>query len=242
MIRSPVENAVENNAPLLAAEGVTKKFEHGGREINVLRGLDLTIAPKGMTAILGKSGVGKSTLLHILGTIDKPDSGSVHFDNTDVFSLSERDLASFRNKRIGFIFQFHHLLPEFSALENVMIPAIIGGLSRRESNDRAVELLTTVGLETRMTHRPSELSGGEQQRVALARALVMRPRLIIADEPTGNLDDATSEEVHNLFSEMNSRLGVAFLVATHNMKLAGRMHRILKLEDGKVHPVGVSVE
>lgn len=233
-----MEQVENSRIPLLEARSLERKFQHGGREINVLRGLEITIARNEMTAVLGKSGVGKSTLLHILGTIDKPDSGTVHFDGTDVFSLNERELASFRNKRIGFIFQFHHLLPEFSALENVMIPAIIGGLSRRESNDRAEELLKTVGLESRMTHRPAELSGGEQQRVALARALVMRPRLIIADEPTGNLDDATSEEVHNLFSEVNSSFGVAFLVATHNMKLAGRMHRILKLEDGKVHPVG----
>ena len=235
---------MENNADattssphLLAASGLTRKFTHGGREINVLRGLNLTMEPREMTAILGKSGVGKSTLLHILGTIDRPDSGTVEFEGIDVFGLTERELASFRNKRIGFIFQFHHLLPEFSALENVMIPAIIGGLSRRESLDRATELLTTVGLAQRVAHRPAELSGGEQQRVALARALVMRPRLIIADEPTGNLDDATSEEVHNLFSEVNDRFGVAFLVATHNLKLAGRMHRILKLEEGMVHPV-----
>lgn len=216
-------------------------FRHGGREIHVLRGLDLDVFPREMTAIVGKSGVGKSTLLHILGTIDTPDEGTIKFDGTDVFSLSERDLASFRNSRIGFIFQFHHLLPEFSALENVMIPAIIGGLSRRESIDRATELLATVGLEPRSTHRPGELSGGEQQRVALARALVMRPRLIIADEPTGNLDDATSEEVHNLFAGVNERYGVAFLVATHNMRLAGRMHRILRLEDGIVHAVEGSV-
>lgn len=226
-------------APLLQASGLTRMFSHGGREINVLRGLDLAMEPREMTAILGKSGVGKSTLLHILGTIDRPDSGTIRFDGIDVFSLDEPGLAAFRNRRIGFIFQFHHLLPEFSALENVMIPAIIGGLSRREADERATGLLTTVGLEHRMTHRPSELSGGEQQRVALARALVMRPMLIIADEPTGNLDDATSEEVHNLFLEVNERFGVAFLVATHNLKLAGRMHRILKLEDGKVHPVGV---
>jgi len=217
---------------LLAADGLTKTFQHGGREIHVLRGLKLKMAPGGMTAIVGKSGVGKSTLLHILGTIDTPDSGTIKFDDVDVFSLSERDLAAFRNSRIGFIFQFHHLLPEFSALENVMIPAIIGGLSRREATARATELLGTVGLEPRASHRPGELSGGEQQRVALARALVMRPRLIIADEPTGNLDDATSEEVHNLFADVNERYGVAILVATHSMRLAGRMHRILRLEDG----------
>ncbi len=227
----------ESEKVLISAAGLTRKFRHGGRDILVLRGLDLKVLPGEMTAIVGKSGVGKSTLLHILGTIDTPDSGTLTFEGTDVFSLSERELASFRNTRIGFIFQFHHLLPEFSALENVMIPAIIGGLSRREAVTRASELLDTVGLGPRTTHRPGELSGGEQQRVALARALVMRPKLIIADEPTGNLDDATSEEVHNLFADVNSRYGVAFLVATHNMRLAGRMHRVLRLEDGVVHAV-----
>ncbi len=230
-----METASGSENILLSARGLTKAFQHGGREIHVLRGLDLELGPRSMTAIVGKSGVGKSTLLHILGTIDTPDGGNIHFDGIDVFRLSERELASFRNSRIGFIFQFHHLLPEFSALENVMIPAIIGGLSRRESVARASELLDTVGLSPRSSHRPGELSGGEQQRVALARALVMRPRLIIADEPTGNLDDATSEEVHNLFAGVNERYGVAFLVATHSMRLAGRMHGILRLEDGVLH-------
>jgi len=230
-----VDSTTIDRGVLLSAHGLTRKFSHGGREIHVLRGVDLEMAPREMTAVLGKSGVGKSTLLHVLGTIDTPDSGTIEFDGINVFSLSERELAAFRNSRIGFIFQFHHLLPEFSALENVMIPAIIGGLSRREALDRAAELLSTVGLESRTTHRPAELSGGEQQRVALARALVMRPRLIIADEPTGNLDDATSEEVHNLFAGVNERYGVAFLVATHNLRLAGRMHRILKLEEGIIH-------
>jgi lipoprotein-releasing system ATP-binding protein len=231
-----VDNPVIEH-PLLSAKNLVRKFTHGGREINVLRGLNLDIAHREMTAIVGKSGVGKSTLLHILGTIDRPDSGNLEFDGINVFSLSEPQLAAFRNTKIGFIFQFHHLLPEFSALENVMIPAIIGGLPRRDAHDMASELLNTVGLGPRISHRPAELSGGEQQRVALARALVMRPRLIIADEPTGNLDDSTSEEVHNLFLEVNRQFGVAFLVATHNMRLAGRMHRILRLEEGTVHPV-----
>lgn len=222
---------------LLSARGLVKTFSHGGREIQVLRGLDLDVTRGERVAILGKSGVGKSTLLHVLGTLDRPDQGTVTVESEDVFALSERRLAAFRNGHMGFVFQFHHLLPEFSALENAMIPAIIAGLSRREAESRARTLLDDVGLATRASHRPAELSGGEQQRVALARALVMRPRLILADEPTGNLDDATSEEVHNLFADLNNRFGVAFLVATHNRRLAARMDRVLRLEDGIVHVV-----
>jgi lipoprotein-releasing system ATP-binding protein len=220
---------------LMEARGLVRTFSHLGSDIRVLRGLDLTIDKAEQVAILGKSGVGKSTLLHVLGTLDRPDSGTILFDGEDVFRLSERRLAAFRNRHVGFVFQFHHLLPEFSALENVMIPGIIGGLSRREAWSRASSLLEAVGLAHRTEHRPGELSGGEQQRVALARALVMRPKLILADEPTGNLDDATSEEVHNLFTEVNRMFDVAFLVATHNLKLAARMTRILRLEDGMVH-------
>ncbi len=222
---------------LLSARGLVKTFSHGGREIQVLRGLDLDVTRGERVAILGKSGVGKSTLLHVLGTLDRPDQGTVTVESENVFALSERRLAAFRNGHMGFVFQFHHLLPEFSALENAMIPAIIAGLSRREAESRARTLLDDVGLATRASHRPAELSGGEQQRVALARALVMRPRLILADEPTGNLDDATSEEVHNLFADLNNRFGVAFLVATHNRRLAARMDRVLRLEDGIVHVV-----
>lgn len=222
---------------LLSARGLVKTFSHGGREIQVLRGLDLDVTRGERVAILGKSGVGKSTLLHVLGTLDRPDRGTVTVESEDVFALGERRLAAFRNGHMGFVFQFHHLLPEFSALENAMIPAIIAGLSRREAESRARTLLDDVGLASRASHRPAELSGGEQQRVALARALVMRPRLILADEPTGNLDDATSEEVHNLFADLNNRFGVAFLVATHNRRLAARMDRVLRLEDGIVHVV-----
>jgi lipoprotein-releasing system ATP-binding protein len=230
--RPPAANDV-----LLSARGLAKAFSHGGRDIHVLRGLDLDLGRGERVAILGKSGVGKSTLLHVLGTLDRPDAGTVRVEGEDVFALPERRLAAFRNGHMGFVFQFHHLLPEFSALENVMIPAIIAGLSRREAESRSRALLDDVGLASRAAHRPAELSGGEQQRVALARALVMRPRLILADEPTGNLDDATSEEVHNLFAELNQRFGVAFLVATHNRKLAARMDRVLRLEDGVVHVV-----
>ena len=227
----------QTSPALLHATGLVRAFTLGGREIRVLRGLDLTLSPGERVAIVGKSGVGKSTLLHVLGTLDRPDAGRVEFAGQDVFRLSEPRLAAFRNGHIGFVFQFHHLLPEFTALENAMIPAIIGGLSRREALARATDLLNAVGLLDRQTHRPGELSGGEQQRVALARALVMRPRLILADEPTGNLDDATSEEVHALFASLNERFEVAFLVATHNPRLAQRMQRTLRLEDGVLHPV-----
>lgn len=222
---------------LLSARGLVKSFSHGGREIQVLRGLDLDLARGERVAVLGKSGVGKSTLLHVLGTLDRPDAGTVTVEAENVFAMTERRLAAFRNGHMGFVFQFHHLLPEFSALENVMIPAIIAGLSRREAETRARALLDDVGLGPRAAHRPAELSGGEQQRVALARALVMRPRLILADEPTGNLDDATSEEVHSLFADLNDRFDVAFLVATHNRRLAARMDRVLRLEEGVVHVV-----
>ncbi|MBL6975731.1 MAG: ABC transporter ATP-binding protein [Deltaproteobacteria bacterium] len=222
----------------MQASGLKRSFHKGGRVIEVLRGLDLDVEPGEMVAIVGKSGVGKSTLLHILGTLDRPDGGQVVAMGKDVFSLAERELAAFRNRHIGFVFQFHHLLPEFTALENIMIPAIIAGLPRREAQEMAETLLSEVGLQDRGDHRQAELSGGEQQRVALSRALAMRPKLILADEPTGNLDETTSEEVHNLFTELNQRFEVAFVVATHNLKLADRMGRILRLEDGILHEEG----
>jgi lipoprotein-releasing system ATP-binding protein len=224
---------------LLEATGLTKAYHRGGREITVLRGTDLSLQAGERLAVLGKSGVGKSTLLHVLGTLDRPDAGTVRFEGEDLLGRPESALAAFRNRHLGFVFQFHHLLPEFTALENAMIPAIIGGLPRREALSRAHDLLEAVGLAHREDHRPAELSGGEQQRVALARALVMRPRLILADEPTGNLDDATSEEVHSLMASLNAQFGVAFLVATHNLRLAARMGRVLRLEDGVLHPAEV---
>lgn len=220
---------------LLEARGLVRTFRHGGRVIEVLKGLDLDVAPAERVAIIGKSGVGKSTLLHVLGTLDRPDAGRVAFEGRDVFAMGEREVAAFRNRHIGFVFQFHHLLPEFSALENVMIPAIIAGISRREAAERAIELLETMGLSGRASHRQAEMSGGEQQRVALARAMVMRPRVILADEPTGNLDEATSEEVHRAMDDLNGRFGVALVVATHNPGLAGRMGRVLRLEGGVLH-------
>lgn len=217
---------------LIELKGISKSFYCGNRIIEVLKGLDFTLYFGEMVAIVGKSGVGKSTLLHIIGTLDRPDHGSLIIDGIDPFSLKEKDMAVFRNRKIGFVFQFHHLLPEFSAIENVMIPAIIGGMSRKQAYARAEYLLDRVGLKDRLYHRPNELSGGEQQRVAVARALMMQPKILIADEPTGNLDETTSEDVHRLFSDLNQELGVALLVATHNMKLAESMRRIMRLEGG----------
>lgn len=221
--------------PLLEARGLVKNFRHGGRLIEVLKGIDLQLHQGEKVAIVGKSGVGKSTLLHILGTLDRPNAGSVLYEGRNIFEMPEKTIAAFRNSHIGFVFQFHHLLPEFTALENIMIPAIIGRVPRREAYARAMELLEILGMAERASHRQAELSGGEQQRVALARAMVMRPRVILADEPTGNLDEATSAEVHRAMEELNERFGVALLVATHNLRLAQRMDRILRLEGGKLH-------
>lgn len=184
-------------------------------------------------AIVGASGTGKSTLLHILGTIDRPVSGEVLYEGTNPFSLNDAALAGFRNRKIGFIFQFHHLLPEFNALENVMMPAIIAGAAPRDAQQKAEEILTEVGLKDRLTHKPGELSGGEQQRVAVARALVLKPDVLLADEPTGNLDTRTGEVVHNLLMEINERKGVTMVIVTHNERLAERMGRVITLIDGK---------
>jgi lipoprotein-releasing system ATP-binding protein len=211
-----------------------KVFDHGGRRIEVLRGIDLDLAPGALVSIVGASGVGKSTLLHLLGTLDVPTAGSISFDGVDVTSLSARALATFRNRSIGFVFQFHHLLPEFTALENVMMPGLISRLSRKESRERAGCLLERVGLSERLHHRPGELSGGEQQRVALARALLLSPRLLLGDEPTGNLDTKTGQDMHDLFFELNRELGMTLLLVTHNNELAGRAYRKLRMIDGRV--------
>jgi lipoprotein-releasing system ATP-binding protein len=211
-----------------------KSFEHGGRRLEVLKGIDLAIGAGEMVAVLGASGAGKSTLLHVLGTLDLPTSGTLQFDGRDITRLSPAQLADFRNRSIGFVFQFHHLLPEFTAVENVAVPAMIGGTPRPDAMARASKLLDRVGLSHRLTHRPGELSGGEQQRVALARALVMEPRLLLADEPTGNLDTATGQQIHALFVELNRERGMTALVVTHNQDLADRMPRRVRMVDGRM--------
>ncbi|MDQ3032572.1 MAG: ABC transporter ATP-binding protein [Myxococcota bacterium] len=220
--------------PLVRAVRVTKKFLHEDREVEILRGIDLEIERGEMLSIVGASGAGKSTLLHILGTLDLPTSGRIVYEGNDVTNLPSSRLADFRNRSIGFVFQFHHLLPEFTAIENVMMPGLIRGTSRSAMHAKAHKLLTEVGLAHRLSHRPGELSGGEQQRVALARALVMEPKLVLADEPTGNLDSKTSEAMHELFFELNRSRGVTFLIVTHSNALAALMPRVVHMRDGNI--------
>ncbi|GIW39582.1 MAG: lipoprotein-releasing system ATP-binding protein LolD [Candidatus Binatia bacterium] len=217
---------------LLEAIGLEKRY---GESVEVLRGLDLRVREGEKLAVVGASGVGKSTLLHILGGLDRPTRGRVLFRGRDVFSGSERELAAFRNSQIGFVFQFHHLLADFTALENVMMPALIGRRPWGEARKRALDVLRRVGLEARLGHKPGELSGGEQQRVAVARAVVLSPPLVLADEPTGNLDPATGEHIAELLVEWNVRYGVTLVVVTHNERLARKMDRVLRLESGRLH-------
>jgi lipoprotein-releasing system ATP-binding protein len=209
-----------------------KAYSHGGRRLEVLRGVNLHLEPGEMVAIVGASGVGKSTFLHILGTLDLPSSGTVRISGEEITRMAPARLAAFRNRQIGFVFQFHHLLPEFTALENVMMPALIQRVPREESETLARDILRDVGLADRITHKPSELSGGEQQRVALARAMVMQPSLLLADEPTGNLDSRTGEEIHQLLVKLNRDRGSTLLVVTHNPELAALMPRRLRMVDG----------
>jgi lipoprotein-releasing system ATP-binding protein len=209
-----------------------KAYIHNGQPLPVLRDVDLVLEPGDMVAVVGASGVGKSTLLQILGTLDLPTSGSIKFDGHELTQLSSAMLADFRNRRIGFVFQFHHLLPEFTALENVMMPALIQKIPINKARNQARDILGRVGLSHRLTHRPSELSGGEQQRVALARAMVLEPSFLLADEPTGNLDRSTGEAIHNLFLDLNSERGSTLLVVTHNPDLAKLMPRRMRMIDG----------
>jgi lipoprotein-releasing system ATP-binding protein len=219
---------------LVVAKDLRKNFEHLGRTLEVLRGVDLSIDEGEMVGVVGQSGAGKSTFLHCLGTLDVPSSGSLSVGGKELTSLDNEALADLRNKSIGFVFQFHHLLPEFNALENVMMPGLIQGLSRKEMTKRAEALLDDVGLKIRASHRPGELSGGEQQRVALARALVLEPKLILADEPTGNLDSKTSDQIHELFFRINKERKTTIVVVTHNMMLADSMPRKVTMRDGRV--------
>jgi lipoprotein-releasing system ATP-binding protein len=211
---------------------LVKEYDHGGAKLRVLDDVNLDLAPGDMVSVVGASGVGKSTLLQILGTLDLPSAGSITFDGHELTKMNASVLAQFRNKKIGFVFQFHHLLPEFTALENVMMPALIQRIEMAVARKRASDILGRVGLSKRLTHRPSELSGGEQQRVALARAMVLEPALLLADEPTGNLDLHTGEDVQKLFVELNRERGSTLLVVTHNPELAKKMPRCLRMVDG----------
>ncbi|MGH7674801.1 MAG: ABC transporter ATP-binding protein [Gemmatimonadales bacterium] len=224
--------------PLLEARVLRKVFAGGdGRPLEVLRGLDVVVHRGEVVAIVGASGAGKSTLLHLLGALDRPTGGDIWLEGSRYADLDANGLAELRNRRLGFVFQFHHLLREFSALENVMMPMLIGGASLRRARSRAEEMLSEVGLAGRMTHRPAELSGGEQQRCAVARALVHDPSLLLADEPSGNLDHANSELLHELFFRLAREYETAVAIVTHNRQLAGRADRILWLEDGRLAPV-----
>jgi lipoprotein-releasing system ATP-binding protein len=216
--------------------GVTKSYPVGGTHLTVLKGVDVSLERGDMVAIVGASGVGKSTLLHVLGGLDAMDSGSVRIGDTDLGALPGADVVAFRNKNVGFVFQFHHLLPEFSALENAEMPMRIARLPAAERRARAMGLLGRVGLGERLQHRPGMLSGGEQQRVAIARALVMDPALLLADEPTGDLDEHTADTLHDLLREMHRERGLTSIIATHNPRLAAACDRILRLEDGRLKP------
>ena len=213
---------------IIEAKGIEKSFG----TLKVLKGIDFEVEKGEVTAIMGASGAGKSTLLQILGTLSTPDAGSLRIDGTDVLHLGDKALAQFRNRRIGFVFQFHHLLPEFTALENVMIPAFIGGRSEKQARPEAERLLDILGLADRTGHKPSELSGGEQQRVAIARALINSPAVLFADEPSGNLDSVTKAELHNLFFELRDRLGQTVVIVTHDPELAALCDRSLFMRDG----------
>ena len=215
---------------LIQAKNIDKSYG----ALNVLKGVSIEIQRKEVVSIVGPSGAGKSTLLHIIGTLDKPDSGLVRVNDTDINSLKDKQLSAFRNKHIGFVFQFHHLLPEFTALENICIPAFIAKTSKEEAEKKAMELLSFLGLEQRKNHKPSELSGGEQQRIAVARALINNPDVVLADEPSGNLDTASAKELHQLFFTLREKFGQTFVIVTHNNELAGMTDRVLTMRDGMI--------
>ena len=218
---------------ILRASAIHRGFDTPKGRIRVLQGVDLELVRGEMVAVLGASGVGKTTLLHILGGLDRPDQGEIRFNDRSYTGMSETDLALFRNRHVGFVFQFHYLLAEFSAVENVMMPLLIAGRPASEAQERAELLLTEVGLKERMGHRPAELSGGEQQRVAVARALAMEPELVLADEPSGNLDVETGHDLHTLLVELNRTKRTTFLFATHNQRLAEMTQRVVRLREGK---------
>jgi lipoprotein-releasing system ATP-binding protein len=213
---------------MIKAQNITKSYD----SLKVLKGIDLTVTKGEIVAIVGASGAGKSTLLHIIGTLDRPDSGSLEISGINVSGLNDKKLAAFRNKNIGFVFQFHHLLPEFTALENVCIPAYIAHLSKREAERKANDILTFLGLQDRLNHKPSQLSGGEQQRVAVARALINNPDVVLADEPSGNLDSENARDLHKLFFDLREKFNQTFIIVTHNSEFAAMSDRTLRMKDG----------
>jgi lipoprotein-releasing system ATP-binding protein len=223
--------------PFVEVNGLNKSYETGSRRLHVLRDLTLSVEPGEMVAVVGASGVGKSTLLHVLGGLDRADDGQIRVADTDLRALNDGELVQFRNHNVGFVFQFHHLLPEFDAAENVEMPMRIARRPLKEARQRATELLGRVGLSERLEHRPGMLSGGEQQRVAVARALVMAPALLLADEPTGDLDERTADALHDLLREMHRERQLTSIIATHNPRLASACDRVLRMEQGQLHPV-----
>lgn len=225
---------MKNSPALIEVRDLCKSFRNEGEPIRVLEEVNFTVQSGEVIAVMGPSGVGKSTLLHLLGTLDRPDRGTVLLQGQDPFQLADLELARFRNQKIGFVFQFHHLLPEFTALENVMLPALIYGTDARAAQEKAVTVLQRVGLESRLKHRPAQLSGGERQRVAIARALINDPLIVLADEPTGNLDLDNGRQLVRLVLELNQQLGTTFVIATHNPEIAAAAHRTLTLKQGRV--------
>jgi lipoprotein-releasing system ATP-binding protein len=234
---SEAPSATASPSPLLYVDGLVKHYTDAGRVVRVLEGVHLEVKPGEKVAITGESGVGKSTLLHILGALDRPTSGTVRYGAADLEQMNPRAVAAFRNREIGFVFQFHHLMADLSAEENVMMPGLISRQGWEEARKQAREILARVGLSARLDHKPGELSGGEQQRVSVARAVVLSPRALLADEPTGNLDPHTGEEVQKLLIELNRERGVALIVVTHNPRLAAAMDRVLRLQNGLLEPV-----
>ena len=222
--------------PFVDVQGLNKVYQLGAQRIHVLRDLELHVAHGEMVAIVGASGVGKSTLLHLLGGLDRADSGQIVVADTDLRALDDASLVRFRNRNVGFVFQFHHLMPEFDATENVEMPLRVARESGNAARRRAVDLLSRVGLGERLKHRPSEMSGGEQQRVAVARALAMKPALLLADEPTGDLDETTADSLHELLKNMHAEQGLTSVIATHNPRLAAACNRVFRLERGQLHP------